>query len=92
MEIHGGVYDLTTYARVHPGGARNVTDWCGTRATQPYSMFHERPLLTQVQSKEVGVLSVVETPYDTLKMSTRNIFDNAGYFYGSEDESEDDED
>ncbi|MFZ2072758.1 MAG: cytochrome b5 domain-containing protein [Minisyncoccia bacterium] len=33
MIINNKVYDLSNYATVHPGGTRNVTDYCGKEAT-----------------------------------------------------------
>lgn len=67
IAIHGNVYDLTNYARRHPGGAQVVTIFAGTDATAGYTRFHSGGLLATLQSDEligrldgnvVGVASV----------------------------------
>lgn len=35
--IGGRVYDVTTYLRNHPGGARTITPWCGKEATRAFA-------------------------------------------------------
>jgi hypothetical protein len=35
--IDGRVYDVTTYLRSHPGGARTITPWCGKEATEAFA-------------------------------------------------------
>jgi cytochrome b involved in lipid metabolism len=45
VAIHGNVYDLTTYANDHPGGARVITNLCGTDGTTMYNVFHDAILL-----------------------------------------------
>lgn len=34
--ISGKVYDATSYLPIHPGGAANITNFCGTDATQAF--------------------------------------------------------
>eukprot|EP00980_Cylindrotheca_fusiformis_P020112 scaffold7176_cov134-Cylindrotheca_fusiformis.AAC.9 len=45
VAIHGNVYDLTVYAGNHPGGARVITNLCGTDGTTMYAAFHDPVLL-----------------------------------------------
>jgi cytochrome b involved in lipid metabolism len=45
VAIHGNVYNLTTYANDHPGGARVITNLCGTDGTTMYNIFHDASLL-----------------------------------------------
>jgi cytochrome b involved in lipid metabolism len=54
--LYGDVYDLTNYARRHPGGARIVTDLAGSDGTAQYEHFHSEALLRSVQGDIVGTL------------------------------------
>lgn len=56
MVIHGRVYDLTAYAKRHPGGSRIVTDLAGIDATAEYDRFHSISLLDSVQGDAIGLL------------------------------------
>jgi cytochrome b involved in lipid metabolism len=38
--VSNTVYNLTAYASAHPGGAANITNLCGTDATQAFSNQH----------------------------------------------------
>jgi cytochrome b involved in lipid metabolism len=38
--VSNTVYDLTAYVAAHPGGAANITNLCGTDATQAFSNQH----------------------------------------------------
>lgn len=40
--VDGGVYDLTRWIGVHPGGQHRILDLCGTDATQKFMLQHER--------------------------------------------------
>jgi cytochrome b involved in lipid metabolism len=40
VAMHGGVYDLTAYANLHPGGADFITSYAGTDCTDDYDIFH----------------------------------------------------
>lgn len=41
------VYDLTDYVDRHPGGARRVSNECGTDATRAYETEHKQALLAK---------------------------------------------
>jgi cytochrome b involved in lipid metabolism len=56
--LHGDIYDLTNYARRHPGGASIVTRLAGTDGTMEYARFHTESLLLSVQGDKIGPLSV----------------------------------
>jgi cytochrome b involved in lipid metabolism len=58
MVIHDKVFDLTAYAKRHPGGARIVTDLAGTDATAEYDRFHSISLLDSVRGDIIGLLVV----------------------------------
>lgn len=51
------VYDLTSYARSHPGGSREIYPHCGTDATRAYERERSHKLsdLNVVRSLKVGV-------------------------------------
>jgi len=37
ISINNNVYDVTTYIDIHPGGTKNITDYCGKEATESYN-------------------------------------------------------
>lgn len=47
--VDGDVYDLTTWARVHPGGAQRILDLCGTDASERFDLQHGRNARSQAQ-------------------------------------------
>ena len=54
VAIHGNVYDLTIYAKRHPGGPEWVTDLAGTDGTDAYDEFHSTGLLRSIRGNIVG--------------------------------------
>lgn len=56
VAYHGNVYDMTRYARKHPGGRSVITDHCGTDATEWYDREHSVSLLSKVDRYMVGTL------------------------------------
>lgn len=38
VTIHGKQYDLTTFAKGHPGGERLITDWAGKDGTEAFEL------------------------------------------------------
>lgn len=40
--VDGGVYDLTRWIGVHPGGQQRILELCGTDATPKFKLQHER--------------------------------------------------
>ena len=54
--LYGNVYDLTDYAKKHPGGARIVTNLAGSDGTSEYQRFHSQGLLNSVQKTLIGRL------------------------------------
>ena len=54
VAIHGNVYDLTVYAKRHPGGPEWVTDLAGTDGTDAYDEFHSIGLLRSIRGNVVG--------------------------------------
>jgi hypothetical protein len=61
VALHGDVYDLTAYAKRHPGGSSWITDLAGTDGTQSYSDFHSAGLLRSVQGNKLGPLDSTST-------------------------------
>jgi cytochrome b involved in lipid metabolism len=58
LAIYGKVYNLTAFAKVHPGGRTKITSRCGTVATTAFSAQHkDTARLSRVANKVVGVLS-----------------------------------
>jgi len=55
--LHGDVYDLTNYARRHPGGSSIVTRLAGTDGTVEYARFHSESLLRSVRGDMIGPYS-----------------------------------
>ena len=56
VAIHGDVYDLTNYAKRHPGGEEMITFLAGTDGTLEYETFHTESLLRSVQGNKIGPL------------------------------------
>jgi cytochrome b involved in lipid metabolism len=52
--LHGNVYDLSSYADRHPGGAYWITDQCGREGTELYDVFHPTSLLKTVARFQIG--------------------------------------
>ena len=52
--LHGDVYDLSSYADRHPGGAYWITDQCGHDGTELYDAFHRTSLLKTVKRFRIG--------------------------------------
>jgi cytochrome b involved in lipid metabolism len=85
VALHGDVYDLTSYANRHPGGARVVTNLAGTDGTSEYRRFHSQGLLSSLSSDTlVGRLQTYVTPTNTGNANVGEM--------ESEDDSEDEED
>jgi cytochrome b involved in lipid metabolism len=59
--LYNQVYDFTNYIDLHPGGARNVFQECGTDATSVYvnQRKHNENLLIQVGAPELYLLAAV---------------------------------
>mmetsp|Transcript_28788 Transcript_28788/g.40472 ORF Transcript_28788/g.40472 Transcript_28788/m.40472 type:complete len:153 (-) Transcript_28788:1172-1630(-) len=53
----GDVYDMTDYAKRHPGGSSIITKYAGTDATAAYKQFHKLSLLNTVRNTKVGPLA-----------------------------------
>ncbi|KAI8620577.1 FMN-dependent dehydrogenase-domain-containing protein [Chytriomyces sp. MP71] len=45
VAIHGGVYNLTTFLREHPGGSKIILKEAGTDATEAYAAYHPKDLI-----------------------------------------------
>ena len=56
VAFHGKVYDVSSYASLHPGGAFFITRNCGLDGTSDYDRFHTQKLLVDIESKMKGPL------------------------------------
>jgi cytochrome b involved in lipid metabolism len=56
--LYDDVYDLTSYAKNHPGGSFLITDLAGTDGTGSFDAFHPAQLLKTVQRYRIGQLVV----------------------------------
>jgi cytochrome b involved in lipid metabolism len=75
VALHGDVYDLTNYARRHPGGPSWVTQVCAMDGTSEYARFHSKSLLRSVAGNMVGPLNSTEEGVNNL---TANGSSNGG--------------
>ena len=58
MLINGEVYDVRTFADIHPGGKRILLQSAGTDATELFSMYHHEGVLTKYREKlKVGEIA-----------------------------------
>jgi cytochrome b involved in lipid metabolism len=79
VALHGDVYDLTAYAKRHPGGSSWITNLAGKDGTQSYSDFHSAGLLRSVQGNKIGPLDTSTANSD----SSVNVDNNTGGAAGS---------
>jgi len=62
MAIHGLVYNLTDFAKVHPGGSEIISSLAGSDATRAFSTVHSEQVLQSFQ--EPGPSMMVIGRYD----------------------------
>lgn len=57
--VDGGVYDLTRWAGLHPGGSQRILDLCGTDATERFQVQHSRNPRSnaQLEGLRIGTLA-----------------------------------
>ena len=56
------VYDMSDYAKRHPGGRSIITDQCGSDGTSAYSRYHKQGLLATMTGDLIGALAASSTP------------------------------
>lgn len=58
--IHGNVFDVTTFAKTHPGGSHMIYKHCGKDATLEFEVFHKKgiQLLNGIEHLRLGELSM----------------------------------
>eukprot|EP01062_Namystynia_karyoxenos_P073343 TRINITY_DN70143_c0_g1_i1.p1 TRINITY_DN70143_c0_g1~~TRINITY_DN70143_c0_g1_i1.p1 ORF type:complete len:520 (+),score=141.16 TRINITY_DN70143_c0_g1_i1:91-1650(+) len=56
MVIDGGVYDLSKFAKMHPGGERVLSDHAGKDATAAFWQLHRTDVLEKYQRLQIGRL------------------------------------
>lgn len=56
--ISGRVYDVTSYLRDHPGGARTITPWCGKESTEAFATADGRGEHSAAAYAHLGLLDL----------------------------------
>ncbi|CAJ1958790.1 unnamed protein product [Cylindrotheca closterium] len=58
--IHGNVFDVTIFAKTHPGGSHMIHKHCGKDATLEFEVFHKKgiQLLNGIEHLRLGELSM----------------------------------
>ena len=57
IAVHGKVYNVTSFAQEHPGGAQLILEHAGKDATQAFASVHSAAFLDMLPtSAQVGVL------------------------------------
>merc|ERR1719409_2111994 len=51
--LYGNAYDLTKFARVHPGGAKIITDNAGRDATALFDPIHPKDIMERLLKPEM---------------------------------------
>ncbi|CAD7925000.1 unnamed protein product [Amoebophrya sp. A120] len=54
VRLYDDVYDLTKYAKIHPGGEESIVELCGTDGTQAFESVHSRSMLAEGGFKSLG--------------------------------------
>jgi hypothetical protein len=89
VALHGDVYDLTAYAKRHPGGSSWITNLAGKDGTQSYSDFHSTGLLRSVQGNRIGPLDT-STNNSNSSANPANSANNPPAKYDSDEDTSDD--
>jgi len=56
VAFHGEVFDMTRFAKRHPGGSHLIEDLAGSDGTYRFQTFHEKGKLRIVEEERVGTL------------------------------------
>lgn len=72
LVIDRKVYNITQWAKRHPGGFRVISHYAGEDATEPFSAFHPDPKFVQKFLKPllIGELAETEPSQDGIKNAT----------------------
>mmetsp|Transcript_11387 Transcript_11387/g.18858 ORF Transcript_11387/g.18858 Transcript_11387/m.18858 type:complete len:408 (-) Transcript_11387:124-1347(-) len=79
------VYDMSDYAKSHPGGSTYIYDLCGADGTSEYGKYHKESLLKSIKGNLVGSLAESSTGTTSVGASAPQTTYNGG-----SDDSEDD--
>lgn len=52
--VDGKVYDLSKFAKLHPGGKNVLVDVAGKEATKEFDYFHKRTVLEKYKNLVIG--------------------------------------
>ncbi|PIY96991.1 MAG: hypothetical protein COY66_01875 [Candidatus Kerfeldbacteria bacterium CG_4_10_14_0_8_um_filter_42_10] len=93
--INSGVYDVTNYLTLHPGGSSIIIPYCGKDATQAFNTqagqgSHSSFAQSQLANYLIGALGSTTTPND-LQQNQQIINQVPPPATGDDDEEEDDE-
>eukprot|EP00521_Asterionellopsis_glacialis_P008400 CAMPEP_0195285398 /NCGR_PEP_ID=MMETSP0707-20130614/3242_1 /TAXON_ID=33640 /ORGANISM="Asterionellopsis glacialis, Strain CCMP134" /LENGTH=1388 /DNA_ID=CAMNT_0040344885 /DNA_START=294 /DNA_END=4460 /DNA_ORIENTATION=+ len=56
VAIHGNVYDMTEFAKEHPGGPEHIIKVAGTDGTEAFDRVHKKKKLLRLTEVEIGSL------------------------------------
>ncbi|KAG7344180.1 flavocytochrome c [Nitzschia inconspicua] len=76
VALYGTVYDLSTFAEQHPGGARTILSLAGTDGTKIFDNIHSPHMLDILKDRIVGILERTAEPLDDPSddLHLRNIY------------------
>ncbi|CAD7947879.1 unnamed protein product [Amoebophrya sp. A25] len=57
VQLYDEVYDLTVYARIHPGGEASIFELCGQDGTAAFEAIHARSMLKDGGFKALGKIA-----------------------------------
>lgn len=57
VAIRGIVYDVSKFAKLHPGGRRILLEYAGKDATEAFATYHPETVLPRYANLQVGTLS-----------------------------------
>ncbi|MFH0770888.1 MAG: cytochrome b5-like heme/steroid binding domain-containing protein [Candidatus Peregrinibacteria bacterium] len=62
VSIDGKVYDVSSYADLHPGGKKKVLAHCGTDASAVFDAKHGSSVLKKLEIYRIGTVAVTTVP------------------------------
>jgi len=82
MAVDGGVYDVSKFARLHPGGSQILEQYGGKDATTEFYEMHRKDVLTKYERLKVGTLEGAKASTSALGEITKVPFYELPAFQG----------